>query len=155
MIGSYDYFLIKAKACKTMEHNLSTRLHIQYDVWLILKIMTSCLHVYTFGNAGIGDTYRNNFKALQRWHIVLHVLRNTTHRNLNVGSCISLSSKGELIYPLRPPFLVLRYPRPLAQLLWMCKRSYTNPASLRPRAQRRMLACRLSCQLQVHVPSRQ
>jgi isopentenyl diphosphate isomerase/L-lactate dehydrogenase-like FMN-dependent dehydrogenase len=42
--------------------------------------------MYTFGNAGTGSTYHNNLKALEQWRIVPRMLRNATHRNLDVGN---------------------------------------------------------------------
>lgn len=42
--------------------------------------------MYTFGNAGTGGTYRNNLEALEQWRIVPRMLRDATHRNLDVGA---------------------------------------------------------------------
>ena len=50
--------------------------------------ITSCsaAYMYTFGNAGTGGTYRNNLEALEQWRIVPRMLRDATHRNLDVGA---------------------------------------------------------------------
>jgi isopentenyl diphosphate isomerase/L-lactate dehydrogenase-like FMN-dependent dehydrogenase len=55
---------------------------------------TSCsaAYMYTFGNAGTGGTYRNNLEALEQWRIVPRMLRDATHRNLDVGAAFSLAS---------------------------------------------------------------
>jgi len=45
--------------------------------------------MYTFGSAGTGSTYRNNFEALEQWRIVPRMLRNSTQRNLDVGNCFT------------------------------------------------------------------
>jgi hypothetical protein len=68
--------------------------------------------MYTFGNAGSGSTYRNNFSALERWRIVPRMLRDATHRNLDVGNRFSLSDKKELTVPRRLPFLASSCPHP-------------------------------------------
>ena len=49
-------------------------------------------YMYTFGNAGTGGTYRNNLEALEQWRIVPRMLRDATHRNLDVGAASSLAS---------------------------------------------------------------
>ena len=43
-------------------------------------------YMYTFGNAGTGSTYRNNLEALQQWRIIPRMLRDATHRNLDVNT---------------------------------------------------------------------
>ena len=40
--------------------------------------------MYVFGSAGTGSTYRNNLEALQQWRIIPRMLRDATHRNLDV-----------------------------------------------------------------------
>jgi lactate 2-monooxygenase len=40
--------------------------------------------MYTFGSAGTGSTYRSNLEALEQWCIIPRMLRNATHRNLDV-----------------------------------------------------------------------
>ena len=40
--------------------------------------------MYTFGNAGTGSTCRSNLEALEQWRIIPRMLRNATHRNLDV-----------------------------------------------------------------------
>jgi isopentenyl diphosphate isomerase/L-lactate dehydrogenase-like FMN-dependent dehydrogenase len=40
--------------------------------------------MYVFGNAGTGSTYRSNLEALEQWRIVPRMLRDATHRNLDV-----------------------------------------------------------------------
>jgi len=52
--------------------------------------------MYTFGNAGTGSTYHNNFSSLERWRIVPRMLRDATHRNLDVGSRFLLADNREL-----------------------------------------------------------
>ena len=47
--------------------------------------------MYTFGNAGTGGTYRNNLEALEQWRIVPRMLRDATHRDLDVGAAFSLA----------------------------------------------------------------
>ena len=56
--------------------------------------MTLCpaAYMYTFGNAGTGGTYRSNLEALEQWRIVPRMLRDATHRNLDVGASSSLAS---------------------------------------------------------------
>jgi lactate 2-monooxygenase len=43
--------------------------------------------MYTFGNAGTGNTYRNNLESLEQWRIIPRMLRDATQRNLDVGTC--------------------------------------------------------------------
>jgi lactate 2-monooxygenase len=54
--------------------------------------------MYTFGSAGTGSTYRNNFEALDRWRIIPRMLRNVTHRNLDVRDNFS-HSRPQLTKP--------------------------------------------------------
>ncbi|KAH9961462.1 FMN-dependent dehydrogenase [Lactifluus volemus] len=64
VIGSYDYRILEEKAREAT------------------KAIQSA-YMYTFGSAGTGSTYRNNFEALDRWRIIPRMLRNVTHRNLD------------------------------------------------------------------------
>jgi len=65
--------------------------------------------MYTFGSAGTGSTYRNNTEALQQWRIIPRMLRNATHRNLDVSvgaaSLPSPSRGARLMDTLRLPSL--------------------------------------------------
>jgi hypothetical protein len=68
--------------------------------------------MYTFGSAGTGGTYRNNLEALEQWRIVTRMLRDATHRNLDVGLRFR-SQATELTAQLpRPPSLAPNCPRP-------------------------------------------
>jgi lactate 2-monooxygenase len=40
--------------------------------------------MYTFGSAGTGSTDRNNREAIEQWRVIPRMLRNATHRNLDV-----------------------------------------------------------------------
>ncbi|KAH9983711.1 FMN-dependent alpha-hydroxy acid dehydrogenase [Russula compacta] len=64
VIGSYDHRVTEAKAREAMKDNLPA-------------------YMYTFGNAGIGSTYRANLEALEQWRIIPRMLRNATDRNLD------------------------------------------------------------------------
>jgi hypothetical protein len=59
--------------------------------------------MYTFGSAGIGSTYRNNLKALEKWRIIPRMLRNATDRNLEVGSSYLLIAGLDLVASLDYP----------------------------------------------------
>ena len=48
----------------------------------------SAAYMYTFGSAGTGSTYRNNLEALQQWRIIPRMLRDATHRNLDVSTAL-------------------------------------------------------------------
>ena len=41
--------------------------------------------MYAFGNAGTVTTYRSNRDAFEQWRITPHMLRDVTHRNLDVS----------------------------------------------------------------------
>jgi hypothetical protein len=53
--------------------------------------MLLAAYMYTFGNAGTGSTYRNNLEALEQWRIMPRMLRNVTHRNLDVRTALLAS----------------------------------------------------------------
>lgn len=50
----------------------------------LIKNPSLAAYMYTFGNAGTGSTYRSNLEALEQWRIIPRMLRNATHRNLDV-----------------------------------------------------------------------
>lgn len=53
--------------------------------------MLLAAYMYTFGSAGTGSTYRNNLEALEQWRIMPRMLRNVTHRNLDVRTALPAS----------------------------------------------------------------
>jgi isopentenyl diphosphate isomerase/L-lactate dehydrogenase-like FMN-dependent dehydrogenase len=60
-------------------------------------------YTYTFGNAGTGSTNRHNLEALEQWRIIPRMLRNATHRNLDVSTALSLPGIDPTAALPRPP----------------------------------------------------
>ena len=48
---------------------------------------------FLFGNAGSGETFRANRSAFARWQIVPRMLRDVTHRNIEVSLPSHLASR--------------------------------------------------------------
>jgi isopentenyl diphosphate isomerase/L-lactate dehydrogenase-like FMN-dependent dehydrogenase len=71
--------------------------------------------MYTFGNAGTGSTYRHNLEALEQWRIVPRMLRNATHRNLEVSIAFPILSFPaiEPTEPLQTTLFGLKLPSPI------------------------------------------
>jgi len=69
--------------------------------------------MYTFGNAGTGGTYRNNLEALEQWRIVPRMLRDATHRDLDVGAAFSLAPNRDDCSTSQTTLFGVKLPSPI------------------------------------------
>lgn len=83
VIGSYDHRVIEARAREATKDNHGALSHSLLRITLNEKSL-SAAYMYTFGNAGTGSTFRSNLEALEQWRIIPRMLRDATHRNLDV-----------------------------------------------------------------------
>jgi hypothetical protein len=116
----------------------------------------SAAYLYLVGNAGTGSTYRHNLEALEQWRIVPRMLRNSTHRNLEVSTVLPLPvTEPTASAPRRPPSLASSCLRPYSYLRLEYMVSYTRMLSLQLRAQPQTWVYHSSCRPRVHAPSKQ
>ena len=90
IIGSYDHRVVEERAREATKDNHGAFAHSILRVTSTNEKSSLAAYMYTFGNAGTGGTYRSNLEALEQWRIIPHMLRNATHRNLDVITASAL-----------------------------------------------------------------
>jgi lactate 2-monooxygenase len=110
IIGSYDYRVVEERAREATKDNHCAFSHSILRITSIDEKSSLAAYLYTFGSAGIGSTYNNNLEALKQWRIIPRMLRDATHRNLDVT--IAALPEPALTAPPRPPFSASSCPHP-------------------------------------------
>jgi hypothetical protein len=95
IIGSYDHRVVEARAREATKDNHCAFTHSILRITSTDETSPLAAYMYTFGNAGTGSTYRSNLEALEQWRIIPRMLRNATHRNLDVTTTTLLCQQLE------------------------------------------------------------